>query len=76
MRKSIYLNAKQPLYTTRYNIGCVAFKAQSKQREIDANVNIEHSKKMASLAQERLVWITNAYVSLRDRLTTKLLTTN
>ena len=74
MRKSIYLNAKEPLYTTRNNIGCVAFKAQSKERELKTQEDIQHSKKIVSLAQQRINWISNAYDAVRDRMTNNLLT--
>jgi len=45
MRKSIYLNAKKPLYTTRYNVGCIAFKAQANKKNLKFKKTLKIAKK-------------------------------
>jgi len=76
MRKSIYLNAKKPLYTTRYNVGCIAFKAQAKQKEFEIQKNIEDSKEISKRASWRINLLQEAYTYLKNRMIINLLTTN
>ncbi len=75
MNKSEFLNQRQPLYTTRNNPNVIAFRAQSRQRIIDAQRSIREAKTIHTWAQLRINWISSAYDSLKNRMVDNLLQT-